>query len=161
MRDYFGVKKNDSRFFAARRPDSERLAAELSSALQKLDVSREDLTRTVILSPSSFSCGRLTGAEIETVKECAANSGMRLYCNPSDPQDPRFLSFPELYAAATQAAGLVAIRSGLVDWLSLTGIPSFVVYRPFPTEVLTRPRGRSKKFFRCSPCRGCPKPQSI
>ena len=112
MRDYFGVKKNDSRFFAARRPDSERLAAELSSALQKLDVSREDLTRTVILSPSSFSCGRLTGAEIETVKECAANSGMRLYCNPSDPQDPRFLSFPELYAAATQAAGLVAIRSG-------------------------------------------------
>lgn len=61
----------------------ERLAAELSSALQKLDVSRES-NRTAILSPSSFHAIRLTGAEIETVKECAADGGMRL-CNPSDP----------------------------------------------------------------------------
>lgn len=156
LRDYFGVKKNDSRFFAARRPDSERLAAELSSALQKLDVSREDLTRTVILSPSSFSCGRLTGAEIETVKECAANSGMRLYCNPSDPQDPRFLSFPELYAAATQAAGLVAIRSGLVDWLSLTGIPSFVVYRPFPDRGFNTPARTIEEVFPMFTLQGLP-----
>lgn len=148
---YFAQLENTTR-----RPDSERLAAELSSALQKLDVSREDLTRTAILSPSSFSCGRLTGAEIETVKECAANSGMRLYCNPSDPQDPRFLSFPELYAAATQAAGLVAIRSGLVDWLSLTGIPSFVVYRPFPDRGFNTPARTIEEVFPMFTLQGLP-----
>lgn len=84
------------------------------------------------------------------------NSGMRLYCNPSDPQDPRFLSFPELYAVATQAAGLVAIRSGLVDWLSLTGIPSFVVYRPFPDRGFNTPARTIEEVFPMFTLQGLP-----
>lgn len=147
MRDYFGCKKTDSRFFPARRPEPQRIEIELFSALEKLDVSRKELARTVILSPSSFSCGRLTDEEIETVKECAAREGLRIYCNPTDPRDARFLSFPELYAAATQAAGLIAIRSGLVDWLALTGIPSFVVYRPFPDRGFNTPARTVEEVF--------------
>lgn len=138
------------------RPEKKLLDAELSNALKKLKISPEELTRTIILSPGSFSCGSLMDQEVEMVRACVKEADLHLYYNPSDPKNEKFLTFPALYAAATQAAGLIGIRSGLMDWLSLTGIPSFVVYRPFPDRGFNTPARTIDEVFNMFSLRGLP-----
>ena len=137
-------------------PEKKLLDVELSNALKKLKISPEELARTIILSPGSFSCGSLMDQEVEMVRACVKEADLHLYCNPSDPKDEKFLTFPALYAVATQAAGLIGMRSGLMDWLSLTGIPSFVVYRPFPDRGFNTPARTIDEVFNMFSLRGLP-----
>ena len=58
------------------------------------------------------------------------------------------LTFPELLSKARHAAGIIGIRSGLIDYLNCTDVPMFICYRSFPDRGFNTPACDAKAVLK-------------
>ena len=118
-------------------PVSAQLTPELHKRLDVFEVAADrklkhktDWSKTILISPYSFSCGSIAAEDVATIHDMAVERGFDVYFNEVTGNNA--LSYPELLSKARHAAGIVGIRSGLIDFLNCTNVPMFVCYRSFP-----------------------------
>jgi hypothetical protein len=133
MSDYLGLP-----------PQPPSLTAELNQRLDRFEVTADrklgthtDWSKTILISPSSFSCGSLSAEDTAAIHDMAVEQGFDVFFNNATGN--RVLSFPELLSKARHAAGIVGIRSGLIDFLNCTNVPMFICYRSFPDRGFNTP----------------------
>ena len=114
----------------------ERLNEYEEAADRKLE-RQTDWSKTILISPHSFSCGSLSAEDTETIHDMAVERGFDVYFN--EVTGNKALTYPELLSKVRHAAGVVGIRSGLIDFLNCTGVPMFVCYRRFPDRGFNTP----------------------
>lgn len=121
---------------------------QLSSTLnQRLDIfeqsanrklgDRTDWSRTILISPASFSCGSLSVEDTARIHDMAIKHGFDVVFNNATGSNA--LTFPELLSKVRHSVGIIGIRSGLIDFLVHSGIPMFVIYRSFPDRGFNTP----------------------
>lgn len=124
------------------KPDSQQLAAARASALPKLSaLQRRALEegRLVVLALDSFSSTPLDDETKRNIKDELLGWDLVLYNNTSDPNDGHFMTYPELFAIAQSAHSVVALRSGLVDFLANSQAPITTYYTAFPDRGFNTP----------------------
>lgn len=133
MSDYLGLP-----------PQPPSLTAELNQRLDRFEVTADrklgthtDWSKAILISPSSFSCGSLSAEDTAAIHDMAVEQGFDVFFNNATGN--RVLSFPELLSKARHAAGIVGIRSGLIDFLNCTNVPMFICYRSFPDRGFNTP----------------------
>lgn len=133
MSDYLGLP-----------PQPPSLTAELNRRLDRFEEAADrklgthtDWSKTILISPSSFSCGSLSAEDTAAIHDIAVEHGFDVFFNNATGN--RVLSFPELLSKTRHAAGIVGIRSGLMDFLVNTTVPMHIVYRAFPDRGFNTP----------------------
>lgn len=106
------------------------------TADRKLD-QKTDWSKTILISPYSFSCGSISAEDVAAIHDMAVERGFDVYFN--EVNGSKALTYPELLSKVRYAAGIVGIRSGLIDFLNCTGVPMFVCYRSFPDRGFNTP----------------------
>ena len=119
--------------------EPESLSYDLKNISEKIGISIEDINKTVIFLPDSFSSGSFSDEENLSIINEIEEKGYKCYRNQSDPKKEGFLTYPELYVLAKRSYLLVGIRSGLVDFLEPTGIPMLIYYQSFPDRGFNTP----------------------
>lgn len=125
-------------------PESGMLTEELNQRLDRFEGEADrklgkhtDWSNTILVSPASFSCGSLSVEDTTAIYDMAVKRGYDVFFNEA--VGNRALTFPELLSKARHAAGIIGIRSGLMDFLVCTGIPMHVIYRDFPDRGFNMP----------------------
>ncbi len=98
---------------------------------------KTDWSKTILISPTSFSCSNLSVEDMEAIHEMAEERGFNVFVNEATGN--KALSLPELLSKARHAAGIVGIRSGLFDFLNCTDVPMFICYRGFSDRGFNTP----------------------
>lgn len=114
----------------------ERLDVYEEAADRKLE-RRTDWSKTILISPHSFSCGSISAEDTAAIHDMAVERGLDVYFN--EVTGSKALTYPELLSKARHAVGVVGIRSGLIDFLKCAGVPMFVCYRSFPDRGFNTP----------------------
>ena len=92
------------------------------SALAKAQALRLNLDNFVVLSPVARSCEALPTAFWDEIETSLRAKGYDVFYN-----SPLF-SIPEVYALASRAKAIIALRSGLCDVLCDLPVPQFIIY---------------------------------
>ena len=93
-----------------------------SSALTKAQALRLYLDNFVFLSPVARSCEALPSTFWDEIETSLRAKGYDVFYN-----SPLF-SIPEVYALASRAKAIIALRSGLCDVLCDLPVPQFIIY---------------------------------
>ena len=134
-------------------PQPPSLTPELNRRLDRFEEAADrklgthtDWSKTILISPSSFSCGSLSAEDTAAIHDMAVEQGFDVFFNNATGN--RVLSFPELLSKARHAAGIVGIRSGLIDFLNCTNVPMFICYRSFPDRGFNTPACDAEEVFK-------------
>ncbi len=134
-------------------PELHKRLDEFEKAADRKLGSNTDWSNTILISPVSFSCGSLSAEDIATIHDMAVERGFDVIFNQVSGN--KTLTFPELLSKARHAAGIIGIRSGLIDYLNCTDVPMFVCYRNFPDRGFNTPACEAsvvlKMFSLCCP----------
>lgn len=98
---------------------------------------RTEWSKTILISPTSFSCASLSAEDTAAIHNMAIERGFDVYVNHAPGSG--VLSFPELLSKARHAVGIVGLRSGLIDFLNITSVPMLVLYRGFSDRGFNTP----------------------
>lgn len=109
---------------------SERLDALESVADAKAEEPHLDWKKTILVCPGSSSCGMLPADTLALIHRMAEERGFSVVFNRDTGRHR--LTMPELLSKARHAAGIIGIRSGLMDLLVSAQVPMLVFYRAFP-----------------------------
>ena len=92
------------------------------SALAKAQALRLDLDNFVFLSPVARSCEALPSAFWDEIETSLRAKGYDVFYNSS------LFPIQEVYALASRAKAIIALRSGLCDVLCDLPVPQFIIY---------------------------------
>ena len=136
-------------------PNRIELEKAMSSALNKLTQEQKDALNTnankglAILSLDSYSSRKLDN-KLKNKLLSEASKNFVILENSSK------FSYPEVFAIATKAKILIALRSGLVDFLSNSGIAICVYYTRFYDRGFNTPAKSSKDVLKLFSIRAIP-----
>lgn len=98
-----------------------------SSKLHK-QYKKENIQRQILLIPESVSSNSLNRQDIQDIITILGEFGFQaLINNPNIP-------FRKLLSATKEVAGIIAVRSGIVDFLIEAQLPTFVIYSSLPAK---------------------------
>lgn len=125
-------------------PQTAKLTNEINERLDRFEEAADrklgrhiDWSKTILISPTSFSCGNLSAEDTAAIHDMAGEQGFDVFFN--EVTGSKALTFPELLSKVRHAAGIVGIRSGLIDFLNCTDVPMFICYRNFPDRGFNTP----------------------
>lgn len=128
------------------KPNENELKKSLHSALNKLTFEQKNALNAkqekglAILALDSFSSISLSDKFKQEVCSEAAAKYVILENSPE-------FTYPEIFAIATRAKELIALRSGIVDFLSNSGIKIHLFYTDFPDRGFNTPPKSAKNVM--------------
>lgn len=106
---------------------SHQLKSKLSSE-QISALNNPSGSRLIILSTQANTLQSLDNTTSIFLIELIKDAGFIPFINSDNPKDKSFLTHEEIFALSKYSRVLIAVRSGLVDFLSLSGVPIVAIY---------------------------------
>lgn len=129
------VKQNEKEFNKAFKSAIDKLSLEQKNALN--DKAEKGLA---ILALDSFSSSNLDDKFKQIISSDVSSKYVIL-------ENTTKFSYPEIFAIATKAKELIALRSGIVDFLSNSGIKMHLFYTDFPDRGFNTPPKSAKEVL--------------
>lgn len=111
----------------------------LTTAKSKLLALNLDYSNLIIIADQSLSSRKADPRIFDEVISQLRKKGYSIYLNEPNPKSPNFLTYPEVFALAKEAKAIIALRSGLVDFLAATETPCIALYTGFPNLGIKNP----------------------
>lgn len=131
MRSHFGISEG---FLQLSQPNREQYECALRCVMERFPHLLKQKEKVVIISPYSNSLGNLTEEELNKTVALLKSKGLIPFVNSDDPKSNDFMSYAELYVLSAEVKAVVAIRSGLIDFIAPTGTPMLLFYRTQSNE---------------------------
>ena len=132
------------------KPSRSQLNIAFDSASKKLtDKQIKALSdgRFVILALQSFSCNEMPEKLSADLVKKLKSKNYEIYDNSKFLKTDLCLTYPEIYAIAQRSAYLYAQRSGLVDFLSNSGVPLYIYYCEFKDRGFNTPHRSAEEVL--------------
>lgn len=127
MRKYFGFEEA----YELREPDRQTLEKAWERVKAKLEIDEKRAAKTVIFCMESFTSSEVPMGTWDQCRNEMIEQNLEIYVNETNPESKKFLNYVEIFALAQKAHSIVAVRSGLVDFLTPAKKPMKVFYTDF------------------------------